>query len=312
PAAMEKGLSWLDRGNIRSQARTAKERLTDQRSYDDTYNLEGLGFVDLSLDVEKFEGLLENSGLVERSLKVVHEALKLALALDGACQSDLFNVDIFRKTLPEAGQFIQRVIPVGGITKIPYIRRRLAEVFGESKIVSENIIEPIMAVAIGAAFKKEKEHFSISVPPFGFTLQFGNDSNRSEEQTISLVKPFEYYEFYKSIASNALPIHSTAPLTIDGTYYDCRLLLEYANGRKGKEFSRMGNLHEGDYEFSIALNGDVYLNRLGDTLISRGQIPYLHPLQERISKERENRANKRRKDMDAKRNDSMISMTWEN
>ena len=218
----------------------------------------------------------------------------------------------FEKRGLKLGSSFERVIPVGGVTRIPFIRRKLAELFDESKIVSEEVVEPILAVVIGAAFKKEKEHYSISVPPFGFMLQYREDQSREEFQYLTLVEPFAYYEFYKGIVNIALPRHSPDHLNIDRTYYDARLLLEDADGHKKKELASLGNLQAGRYAFSVELDGDIYLNRLDGNPMPRGRIPLLHPLQLRISKEKENRKRKAVEEIESRHDDSPRSMTFEN
>ena len=65
--------------------------------------------------------------------------------------------------------FIDRLILVGGVTKIPYIQGKLRDLF-KAKIVDEKVIEPISAVSIGAAYPRDPQHFSLCAQPYRFVL----------------------------------------------------------------------------------------------------------------------------------------------
>ncbi|WP_433786226.1 Hsp70 family protein [Actinomycetospora sp. CA-101289] len=126
--ALGSRLGAADRVTVRSEAERAKIDLSTDP--DAELNLANLGTppetVDLEIDRADFVELIRPR--VDRALELVVEAMRVA------------DVD-------PAG--IDQVLLVGGSTAVPYVRERLAEVFGADRLRTG--VHPMKSVALGAA-----------------------------------------------------------------------------------------------------------------------------------------------------------------
>jgi molecular chaperone DnaK (HSP70) len=110
--------------------------------------------------------------LLARSLDAVQRACRLVHALDLSKLSDLLDsAAVTAWSLQDAAATLDRVVLVGGVTKMPLIRRQLADVFGLDRLESESVIEPVSAVAVGAGYPHEPQHYSLAYPPIEFVLR---------------------------------------------------------------------------------------------------------------------------------------------
>jgi molecular chaperone DnaK (HSP70) len=205
-AAAENSLDPLERVSLRRMARTAKEQLSSVEIYSNTL-FTGSKIFTMGLDRVQFDSLLEKSGLVKRSFEVVRRVCQLAFALDVAKKSDLLNSqEVVNFKLQDAPRVVDRVVLIGGVTKTPYIRQKLADMFGMAKIVEETVIEPVSAVAIGAAYPRERQNFSITHPPFGINLEYHVNAT-GEMKQLSIIKPYDDYNYFRYYINNANPAH---------------------------------------------------------------------------------------------------------
>lgn len=308
-AEVEKYLEVIDRMNLRKRSREAKERLSNLDRYENSIFLEQLGMVGLTLTRERFETILDESQLVERSMDAMLRALKLAYALDVAKDSDLLDIKrVISLHLEDTAQSVNKVILVGGVTKIPFIQRKIKRIFGSENVVEENVFDPISAVAIGAAYPKEVEHFSISSPPFGFYLE---GKQQGQQKRLFLLEPYTYLKFYKMIHANSIPTHDI-PFVVDDEYEFVVLKGKEALAEEVKEIKNLRKMEPGNYHFYIGLDGSLTLLDKDGKPMKLGFHPFTHPLQVRIREERERRIADANKFPDKTLADDYIGLLNEN
>lgn len=279
-------LTLVDRAKLLGMAKTAKERLSNSDLFRDSLNLESFGLVILTLTRDDFEFILEDSKLIDRSMFAMLNALKLAFALDIARESDLLNVDPIRKLrLEEAVSKVDRVVLVGGVTKIPYIQRRMQKLFGSNKVVEEHVFDPISAVSIGAAYPKEAEHFSISSPPYGFFLE-GNQAGKIKRE--ALLTSYTYLEFFGELYINSIPSFGI-PFEVSELYSSVALKGERPLTNVSEKITDLDNLEPGHYRFRVELDGSLSLEKNNSRTKMLGLHPYRHPLQNQIKEEKDRR-----------------------
>jgi molecular chaperone HscA len=150
------GLSMLDDRDTRmllTRAREAKEALSDHAQTRITATLSDGTPVDLSLDVETFQSM--TAPLVQKTLGPVRRALR---------DAQLSTEDI------------QGVVLVGGATRMPHVRRAVAEFFGREPLTN---LDPDRVVALGAAIQAhalagnrgEDEWLLLDVTPLSLGLE---------------------------------------------------------------------------------------------------------------------------------------------
>jgi molecular chaperone DnaK (HSP70) len=135
---------------VRERAREAKERLSKERKV--SVHLEDLlpDSPEVSLTRAEFEAMVSDD--VAGSLRLVERALRR------------------RSMVPED---VDAVLLVGGSTKIPLIRRKLAEMFGTEKVSAD--VDPMLCVALGAAIKSYWLAGKIECPWCGYLNESGTE-----------------------------------------------------------------------------------------------------------------------------------------
>ena len=310
---VKKRLTVIDNIRIRQRAKLAKERLSSSLVFEDALLLEQMGIVALSLNRNKFESLLLNSGLISQSMDAMLRALKLAYVLDTAKEADLLDVSkIHKLKLGEAARNVDRVVLVGGVTKIPFIRRELARVFGDQKLVEEKIFEPISAVAVGAGYPKEAEHFSISSPPFEFYLAYRAAKSGGEIRYEPLIAPFQHLEFYKMVHASSVPSYCVH-FTVRSEYHNPVLMGKDVGSSHPAKIKELINLKPGNYQFHVGLDGLLILVDRDAKPIPLGKHPFTHPLQTAIIDNRKERYDREaRKTQNKSRRDDFIDLMSSN
>jgi molecular chaperone DnaK len=212
-ATVQARLEPLDIWRLRALAKRAKEDLTDNALFEDALLSENLGVFVLSLSRAQLDDLLiipdaHGNTLLDRSLDAVLRACKLVHALDLSKESELLDAEgVVAHTLKAAARKLNRVVLVGGVAKMPLVRERLSQVFGANRIVSESVIEPVTAVAVGCAYPREPQHYSLAHPPFEIALRV-----KGQQQQL-VFEPYEHYRFHDSWAWSAVPAHRSPTVT---------------------------------------------------------------------------------------------------
>lgn len=294
---IELDLSSNEAGRIRQRAKEAKEFLSVNETYDVTFASPSLGLVDIHLDRPTFESLLQESNLVKRSLNVVLHACRLVYVYDEACQVDGVNSqEIIGLTLPQASSMIDHVVLVGGVTKIPFVRKNLVEIFGEEKITQEKIIEPVSAVAVGGAYVHDPDHFSIVVPPFGYFLKYRRNGRIVKDY---IIKPFDFYDFNRCWATATVGSF-TIPVNVLEDRPDAQLCMERAGEEETKLLQRWNTLGMGEWVLTFSLDGTIGFQRKGQGMaILPVDLPK-HPRQQAIIDARKAREEARRREADSR------------
>lgn len=283
PEKLEKSLSAIDQFRLLNCARRAKEKLSYERTYS-----ERCGQLDLALSREEFNRLLEDSKLIERSIEVLKQACQLAYAYENACKGNLLQYEkIVKLSLEEASQSITYVVLVGGVTKIPYIRERLERVFGRNKIVSEGVIDPIDAVAVGGSYPLNRQHYSLNAPPCEFFIKARRVQTK-EEITIPVFEPYEHLDFHQFWHQNAYAAYHKK-VYLEHDLEGAHLYHRYPGEKKAKFQSLLGRLSTGYYNFYISLEGKLYYWSDGSKPRDLGSYPLIHPIQKRIIEAKEQR-----------------------
>ena len=189
---------------------------------------------------------------------------------------------------------IDHVILVGGITKIPVIREKLSGIFGEEKIVEERVIEPISAVAIGAAYPREAQHFSITVPAIEFILKY-KTSDEEKLESREILPPYEYLDFHEPYASNSCPTFKRI-FRVPDDYSDASVFYKHADDDDYHLFADIGRMRAGRWRFQIDLEGNVSLRVDSERSKNLKEFPLIHPLQEKIKTSRLDRIAKRQQE----------------
>lgn len=295
PRMIESSLSANNAGRIKQRAKEAKEFLSVNDTYDVTLPLPPLGLLDLHLDRPTFESLLTESELVKRSLDVVNHACRLVRVYDEACRVDsVDSQSILGLTLAKASTMIDHVVLVGGVTKVPFVRKGLVEIFGEDKIIQETVIEPVSAVAIGGAYPHNPEHFSIVVPPFGYYLTYQRHGKMVKDY---IVRPYDFYDFNRYWATSSVGSF-TIPVKVLENRPDAELYMERSGEEEATLLKRWTTLGMGEWELTFNLDGNIGFQRRGEGRNDLAVDIPKHPRQQAIVDARNARYEAKRREED--------------
>jgi molecular chaperone DnaK (HSP70) len=306
-----KRLAALDLRKLRKQAKAAKEYLSSHTDYQGDFYSEALELLSITITRPEFEQLLPQSRLIEKSLEELKRALRLAECFKMAKESDLVDYPaILKMGLKELASSVDRLVLVGGITKIPIIRQELEQFFGQ-KIVSDLPYDPVEAVVIGACFPKMVQNFNVVAPPYGYYLEYVNpDTNRIEQLT--LTEPFEYLGFHDQWTGSALP-EFVKLFKVYPDFLHTNLFSIMAGSEESKtQVISLGTLPCNDWWFSISLSGMLYLQQPNAMPRFLGQTRQLHPLQSEIIAGQKLREQQRRDEQARRGNDQLITIFTDN
>jgi hypothetical protein len=233
----------------------------------------------------------------------------LAYALDVAREKDLLDVPLIKMLrLEDAVRKVDRVILVGGVTKIPLIKQEMERLFGTEKVIEEKVFEPISAVSLGAAYPREANHFSIASPPYGFYLE-GVQQGKTEREY--LLAPYSYLDFFKDISHNSIPAARISFHVND--VFDSVVLMgwePFADDVMAiKELSR---LTPGNFQFEVGLDGSLGLTSNHSRPQELGMHRYTHPLQEQIKEQKKLRKAEENKPSDRPLSEEIKGLMTEN
>lgn len=301
-------LEPFDIWQLRYRSKLAKEALSDSAQFSDSLFSDSFDDVfPLDLSRNELENLILNTkenkkNLIERSLDAVLNACKLAYAFEVATQAETNSQLIDTKlitnySLRQAASTIKKVVLVGGISKIPLVRSAVAQVFGKDKLVSDSIIEPIIAVAVGAAYPREPQHYSLAYPPFEIELEL-QKSSKGHIESMPIFEPFEYYRFHEAWAtSSALPAHRSHPISIQRDYAEGVIRCRRAGDAKWAIQHPIGKISIGNWRFCVTLDGIVRMQYHTDAWKDLFQYPLVHPVQQQILQAREERLAREKREL---------------
>lgn len=286
-------LTPTDYSMMRRFAKEAKESLSINTLYSNPLFSDSFGILNIELTRAHLEQLLttpraDSKSLIDTSLDATLRACKLAFAFDVARDNDLLDTKkLIEHTLYEAAEHITRVVLVGGVTEIPLVRRRLAEIFGENKIESPEVIDPVESVAIGACYPRKLEDYSVAYPPYEFVLELRRSPNASPE-LIEIFDAYEYYRFHEAWYLNSIPMYRSQPVGLSQSYASARMGYRRA-GVEGWNWQEIWLRGVGSYRFMVGLDGTVMMEYQNAAPIKIMRYPIIHPLQRAISVARDQR-----------------------
>ena len=175
---------------LRNQVRRVKEVLSDR----DEASLILLSFLGRPLEItvnrDELEMVVRNSGILAKSLECTIRAFRRAVTTS---EGKLFEFDpktgslagsIFDLGDDDLRQFVQKILIVGGTTRMPLIRRTITDMWGADRVIEENVLPPITATAQGAAWQQEELNGIVDRLPFSIFLE------QNQEEDIELYKAF--------------------------------------------------------------------------------------------------------------------------
>ena len=175
---------------LRNQVRRVKEALSDR----DEASLLLLSFLGRPLDItvnrDELEMVVRNSGILAKSLECTIRAFRRAVTTS---EGKLFAFDpktgslagsIFELGDDALRQFVQKILIVGGTTRMPLIRQTITDLWGAERVIEEDVLPPITATAQGAAWQQEELTGIVDRLPFSIFLE------QDREDDIELYKAF--------------------------------------------------------------------------------------------------------------------------
>jgi len=289
----EKKLGSIDKNRLHLLARRAKEDLSSANIYSSSILAENIGSINLDLTRSEFEEILEESGLIQKSLNAVERACRLAYVYENAKEGKTIDTPaIIRYKLSNAAHGIDRVILVGGVTKTPYVQEKLIRIFGRDKIVQEKVIDPISAVAIGGSYPRESQHYSICTPPFGFYMEY-ECSDTLEKKKLDIFYPYEHYDFHKFWAQGPTGNFSKE-FDVPTKMNKVILYATRVGDQKPCWESNIGKIDAGTLQISVLLEGKITYSNNGGASREILDYPIIHPIQQAIRDSREARKEQER------------------
>ena len=153
---------YLDEGDIYELDRAvngAKERLSREENTDILLTHFLGERIELKLSRSQLEKVVLDSKLLDRTFECTLRAFRRAWALsqsdsefyvgDGSTSPSVDAALALRDN--DLADFIDKIIVVGGSTRMPLINQQIRKLWGENVVVSGEIIDPITATALGAA-----------------------------------------------------------------------------------------------------------------------------------------------------------------
>lgn len=280
------GLEPVDIWRLRSFAKRAKESLSGFDEFEDSFFSDTFPVVSLELSRSRLHQLMEGSGkigksLLDRSFDPVLRVCKLCYAFSVATESDLVDGrKITYYDLRSAAQRIDKVVLVGGVSKMPIVRSAVAKIFGESKIVSATVVEPIVAVAVGAAYPREPEYYSIVYPPIEVILEL-QTGPRGPVEKRTLFEPYEHYRFHEGWTYSAIPMHRAQPINLSQSYSMARIGFRRM-GHDKWDWTPLGSMAPGNYQFAVSLDGQISYKFGTEAYRPICSYPLVHPVQDKI------------------------------
>lgn len=94
---------------------------------------------------------------------------------------------------------VDRVLVVGGTTRMPIVRQKLASYWGNNKLssVQEEVVDPIEMCAVGAAWQQEETNRIVDRLPFSIKAQWGSEG-------LTLYRAFEEIVIYRTLGQTSI------------------------------------------------------------------------------------------------------------
>jgi hypothetical protein len=180
---------------------------------------------------------------------------------------------------------VDKILLVGGATRMPIVRSRLTSLWGEDKLVSETVAKPVEAGAIGGAWQQEEVSTVVDRLPFSVELR---RIGGGEE----LYRAFQPTVFYRTLGMNPhIEQFRSHRLRLPADANDVVFVLRNADGHVLAKHAAPDALPDGCW-LEIDVFGRCVLKGQSG-IVMQLQNPYQHPQQvqlwERNERERQRR-----------------------
>lgn len=224
---------------LRNQAREAKEELSRTERWTIALPVGFLGEdgITLSVSREELETIIKSTGLIDTTSECVLRAWRRARMLyrkEGeAVGSFYLNMDsssghvggsVLGLDHGDLRETVDRILVVGGTTRIPLVRERLASLWGREKLMSDEVVKPIQACAVGAAWQQQSVGNIVDRLPFSIAVRWDSEERR-------LYKAFDETINYKTVTDNPsiIPFKS-APFSLPAGRREGSVIYETPDG----------------------------------------------------------------------------------
>jgi len=309
-------LAPLERQSIRSLSTQAKESLSSEEVFDTALFSESYGIVSLDLSREDLEQMVrserrfEGCTFVERSRYCMLGTVMVTEVFRQARDARLLDGDLARSmNFATMGNAVDSVVMVGGVTRMPLVRQGIAQSFGADKIIDQQVLDPICAVAIGAAYRPPSDHFSILHPPYSIRVEFRNKQGQCLEQ-VELHAAGNKLDYLGRWPTNTLPVFQM-PCQSVSRRYSLPFLVFAADGKILGE-APLPALDSTTIYATIDLAGRVMVNNKVTPERFHARVPLRHRWQEDIARAEEARAQAAKEDRIGKTRSTEHTMGTEN
>ena len=273
-------------------ATQAKESLSNNPHFGDTLLSDAFGIVLLDLSRDELEALILNHktdgrNMIERSLDCVLSTYRAAEVFDLRRKGRLIDPkDVYSIRLEDMARDIDRVILVGGVTRMPLVRERLTQLFDQKLLAELDVVDPINAVAVGAAYPVEAEHFNLLYPPYSIELAL-SEQEGVVDRVLVLHRAFDKLDYFSRWLSDSRCTYEGTKFVVDRDYQSARLRF---SGNGIEDDGVPLGCRDGDcFQVIVDLAGRVRLHCNGRPRASERRVPISHPVQEEIIEADENR-----------------------
>lgn len=266
-AEILKLLNADEKQKLWNQAREAKEILStnDEARIVMPPGWLGKSDVELTISRNELETIIEATGLVDKTLECVLRCWRRARMLlrnqDETIATFHLQYDrssgkiggsVLKLDHKDLNTFVDNILIVGGTTRIPLIRRRLASLWGEDKFIPEGeVVKPIEACSIGAAWQQESVNAIVDRLPFSINISWESGGS-------NLYQAFEPTTMYKTMVQKPEIISFKNSVNIPAECKEISIAIETPDGDI-QPIELLQNIQPGKCEIEIDLFGRCLL-----------------------------------------------------
>ena len=299
-----------EKQKLRNRAREAKETLSEAEETTITLPSGFLGEAEGMLTVgrNELETIVKKTRLVDKTLNCVLRAWRRArmllrnpgeavgtFYLEYDSSSGKIDGSVLNLRHQDLKKNVNRVLIVGGATRMPLIRQCLASLWDTHKLISEDVVKPVEASSIGAAWQQEEVRAIVDRLPFSVILCY-------DASELELYPAFTPTVSYKTLtASPSINPFRSAPFTLPSSCREVVIVLRNTDGDIIEKHP-LSNIPRGRCLLEIDAFGRCVIKTDLGTPIEQLPNPFQHPLQkelwERVEEERQKKEEEKREQID--------------
>lgn len=280
---------------LRSQARAAKETLSSAGATTIALAPGFLNGADLVLDVKRdeLESIVKALGLLDRTANCVLRAWRQArmwFRTEGEAAGGWYTrydrssgrVSNYVLGLGHSDikERVQKILVVGGATRMPLVREHLASVWGQHKLISENVVQPVEATSIGAAWQQDVIGKIVDRLPFSIAVS----SDAGEQELYRAFEPIVRFRGTTTLSSSIDPFMSD-PLLVPAGCKDATVVLRNADGEIMQK-CQLSDISQAGCYLEIDMFGRCVI-KTGSDVVKEISHPFRHPIQIKLCKRME-------------------------